>query len=52
MGWLEIVLLCAVGLWLTVTVIFLAKRRGKGCCGCNNCNACEYRENCTESKRE
>lgn len=38
MGWLEIVILCAVGLWLTATLIYLIRRRGKGCTGC--CEGC------------
>jgi len=52
MGWLEIVILCAVALWLILTVIFLIRRRGKGCGACGNCRGCEYRETCTENKRE
>lgn len=52
MGWLEIVLLGALALWLIATVIYLVRRRGKGCGACGSCNACEYRKNCTENKRE
>ncbi|MBQ6430625.1 MAG: hypothetical protein IJJ99_01935 [Oscillospiraceae bacterium] len=47
MGWLEIALLGAVGLWLIATVICLVRRRGTGCGGCGgNCGACKYHENC------
>ena len=34
MGWLEIVILCAVALWLIATVVYLIRRKGKGCTGC------------------
>lgn len=41
MGWLEIVILCAVALWLILTVTFLIRRRGKGCAACGgDCENC------------
>ena len=52
MGWLEILILCAVALWLSLTVIYLIRRRGKGCTGCGgSCGGCEFRENCTNGNR-
>ncbi len=45
MGWLEIVLLCAVALWLIATVIYLIRHKGKTCGGdCENCRKACKRE--------
>ena len=50
MGWLDIVLLDALALWLIATVIYLVRRRGKGCGACGNCIGCENSGVCAYRK--
>lgn len=48
----DIVLLVLLGVWLAAALVFLFRRRGRGCCGCcGGCTSCSFAGTCEKSAR-